>query len=344
MKPKKQAAYRIFTEHLEALINSGSYQPGEKLPSLEQFIQETNLSSYAVQKGMKHLQEKGLIELRHGSGTYVSTARANGNSKHGWNITIFCEPNSEKLGSSYLSHALLGIQELAMKHDCNLTLRRRDYFQYYAAEPPLPSVITDADGILFLGEYDYFKLEIPSALPAVGIDMADCAGGVVSAVTLDPIEAARLATQFFIRHGRKKIKGFAYSDIPFIQLEVDAFQKHFAPHGEFELHSSPIGNKKVNFPTSDDTGVLFFAGHQCEYYLQTYFERFGVEMTDRFDVLSIDGKSLTIPSFRPVSTVWIDWKEAGETAFTELLRRLAHPGSAARRISIIPKIKEVKRT
>ncbi len=339
MTPRKQAAYRIFTEHLEARISSGSYRPGEKLPSLEQFIKETNLSSYAVQKGMKYLQAKGLIELRHGSGTYVSKNRSQNGSPNGWNITIFCNAESRELGKSYLSHALLGAQNLALKHLCNLTLRPRNYYEN--VKSPLSTAAGDTDGILLLGEYDYRKLELPASLPTVGVDMADCAGGVLSTVLLDPLEAARLATDFFLRRGQRKVKAFAYLDIPFVQQQLDAFRLHFAPHGEIEILRTPIGDPGTGFAASPDTGVLFFGGHQCEIYQNAYFKRHGEKMTGRFDVLSIDGKSLIVPDYQPVSTVWIDWKEAGEAAFSELLRRLENPGSSARRILIIPQIREI---
>lgn len=336
------SAYRKFTNHIEALIASGVYLPGAKLPSLEQLIQETKLSSYAVQKGMKYLQQKGLIELRHGSGTYVSTSRKNGNSRHGWNITIFCGTNGRELGSSYLAHSLLGIQELATEHGCNLTLRPRDYYQYLAPEPPIASLLHDADGIIFLGEYDCFKLEIPPTIPAVGIDMVDSGGGMISPIALDPVEGARLAVDFFRRRGKKKVRAFAIVDIPYIKLEIEAFQKYFAPHGEVEFCFSKIGDRSVSLDESPENGLLFFSGHRCEYYLKAYWAKHGEEMTRQFDILSIDGKSLMIPNYHPVSTVWIDWKEAGETAFVELLRRLEHPGKTAHRITLIPKITELQ--
>ena len=49
-------------------------------------------------------------------------------------------------------------------------------------------------------------------------------------------------------------------------------------------------------------------------------------------ILSLDGKSRLIHFYEPMNTIGPDWYEAGAVALEESLRRVAQPGSAARRI------------
>src|SRR5438034_8372582 len=56
-------------------IETGVLQPGDALPALRVLAQELVVSPNTVVKAYAELEHEGLIDIRHGSGTYVSAKR-----------------------------------------------------------------------------------------------------------------------------------------------------------------------------------------------------------------------------------------------------------------------------
>ena len=67
-KPK----YFTLMEELKEKIISGRIQPGEKLPSENQFTVQYSLSRHTVRKALSLLEQEGYIEACHGKGTFCS--------------------------------------------------------------------------------------------------------------------------------------------------------------------------------------------------------------------------------------------------------------------------------
>jgi GntR family transcriptional repressor for pyruvate dehydrogenase complex len=53
------------------LILSRQLQPGDRLPSEHRLVEELGVSRSVVREGIKALEERGLVEVKHGSGTFV---------------------------------------------------------------------------------------------------------------------------------------------------------------------------------------------------------------------------------------------------------------------------------
>lgn len=64
--------YMQLANHLRMLINAGSLKSGEALPSERAIVAATNLSRVTIRKALELLVQEGLLQQRHGSGTYVS--------------------------------------------------------------------------------------------------------------------------------------------------------------------------------------------------------------------------------------------------------------------------------
>src|SRR5690242_6838706 len=68
LRPKYQQVF----EAIEAGIRSGRYTPGEKLPSEAVLLKEFETSRITVVRALRELQQRGLVQRRAGSGTYVT--------------------------------------------------------------------------------------------------------------------------------------------------------------------------------------------------------------------------------------------------------------------------------
>jgi GntR family transcriptional regulator, transcriptional repressor for pyruvate dehydrogenase complex len=60
---------------LSADIRSGRLRPGEKLPTEAQVVERFSVSRTVVREALSRLQASGLVETRHGVGTFVSARR-----------------------------------------------------------------------------------------------------------------------------------------------------------------------------------------------------------------------------------------------------------------------------
>jgi len=56
---------------LENLIVSGSFQPGQRMPSERELGQQLGISKTVVREAIRSLAARGLVEVRAGSGTYI---------------------------------------------------------------------------------------------------------------------------------------------------------------------------------------------------------------------------------------------------------------------------------
>ena len=72
-KDKKLMQYRYeqVAEILAAKIRNGEWQIGQKLPGEIELAREYGVGRSTVRETLNILQQKGMIEKRHGSGTYV---------------------------------------------------------------------------------------------------------------------------------------------------------------------------------------------------------------------------------------------------------------------------------
>ena len=71
-KNKGEMKYHALKETLKNDILSGIYQPGDKIPSENQLVQEYDLSRHTVRKALSILEEEGYIVAVHGKGTFCT--------------------------------------------------------------------------------------------------------------------------------------------------------------------------------------------------------------------------------------------------------------------------------
>ncbi len=75
-KLQKLAPTRIFeqaVEQIRELISSGALAPAEKLPPEQELCKQLGVSRSSVREALRVLEAEGLVEIRRGSGTYISS-------------------------------------------------------------------------------------------------------------------------------------------------------------------------------------------------------------------------------------------------------------------------------
>lgn len=75
-KIKQERLGDIIARQLEKLILEGVLRPGERLPPERELAHELDVSRPSLREALQKLEASGLIETRHGGGTYVKSAIA----------------------------------------------------------------------------------------------------------------------------------------------------------------------------------------------------------------------------------------------------------------------------
>jgi GntR family transcriptional regulator len=130
-------AYEVIADDIRRSIRGGSRKPGERLPSETDLAGHYRRSVPTVQNALRMLNEEGLIDRRHGSGTFVRRPRTRAvrdNRRHQWEKRRAREPEAER--------ALTG----ATEHDTGLDLRDLVFYAKYR-EIEAPPDLSDAFGV-----------------------------------------------------------------------------------------------------------------------------------------------------------------------------------------------------
>ena len=69
---KRTQSYETVKTSIEQRIAAGGWQPGVRLPSERELVQEFGCARMTVHRALRELEAEGLIERRQGSGSYVA--------------------------------------------------------------------------------------------------------------------------------------------------------------------------------------------------------------------------------------------------------------------------------
>ncbi|GAA2317550.1 GntR family transcriptional regulator [Streptomyces kunmingensis] len=95
-------AYERIADELRGRIRGGQYGPGDRLPSEAELVRSSGRSGPTVQQALRVLQSEGLIEKRHGVGTFVRRPRTpvlRDNKRHQWEKNRARAPEAQRLAT-----------------------------------------------------------------------------------------------------------------------------------------------------------------------------------------------------------------------------------------------------
>jgi len=80
VRPNPSSGVPIYLQLMEQVkhaIETGAVRPGEQLPGIRPLAEELVINANTIAKVYRELEHEGIVELRHGSGAFVSAnARA----------------------------------------------------------------------------------------------------------------------------------------------------------------------------------------------------------------------------------------------------------------------------
>lgn len=67
-----ERAYQVIVSQIERQITNGNLRQGDQLPGERELAEQFGVSRVVIREAMRNLQARRLVEVRHGSGTFIS--------------------------------------------------------------------------------------------------------------------------------------------------------------------------------------------------------------------------------------------------------------------------------
>ena len=206
-KPK----YFTLMEELKEEIISGRIQPGEKLPSENQFTVQYSLSRHTVRKALSLLEQEGYIEACHGKGTFCSEKMRH--MKKSRNIAVVTTYISDYI----FPRLIQGIDNVLSEQGYSIILKNTGNSRQKEAKCLEELLQKDIDGLIIEtklkaslvvghpGLYENLeKYQIPYIfIQGIYTEMKD-----KPHILMDDARGGYLVTKYLLEQGHRRITGF----------------------------------------------------------------------------------------------------------------------------------------
>lgn len=217
-KPK----YFTLMEELKEKIISGRIQPGEKLPSENQFTIQYSLSRHTVRKALSLLEQEGYIEACHGKGTFCSEKMRH--MKKSRNIAVVTTYISDYI----FPRLIQGMDNVLSEQGYSIILKNTGNSRQKEAKCLEELLQKDIDGLIIEpsksqlscrhpGLYENLeKYQIPYIfIQGIYTEMKD-----KPHILMDDARGGYLVTKYLLEQGHRRITGFFKAD------DIQGIQRH----------------------------------------------------------------------------------------------------------------------
>ncbi len=329
---RNQTEVKKLITYFKEKFFSGEYSPGSKIPSIRAMKKRLRLSEGTVRQCFDLLNKDGLIEIIHGSGTYVKNMLSSNEIpfNKSLSILIFGHPALSHENAGIYSAILSGIEKVTKKYNCCLTFRHIN-LRKSSYNKEIAKLMENCDGAIALIELERCSLLVNPTIPVVAIGTHLPVISNLSFIDIDPYTAAFLAVKYFKRHNIDKVNILS-NKIPAYLNRGDIFASMWKQSGGKFNKIYSVRIKKINY--SKEEGYLFTTGSRLQSFSQNYKEISERILSEDYCILGIDGKSLIRAGYYPTPCIAINWMQAGEEALEECVARIKQPGRVPRRIYI----------
>ena len=236
---ENQPLYQKIYNFIYDKIINGEYLEGHKLPTEKELAAKFDVSNITSKKALEMLASHGLIKRIPGKGSFVLKLADDNKVKVQEEkldytlIGVIFSDFSESYGTNLLS----GIEEEASKNNCFI-IPKRSYGDQDLENEAIDSLVDmGVDGIIVMpvhGEHYNPKILklIMDGYPIVLMD-CDLKGIPVAFVGTDNTEAAKIATDYLLKQGHRKISFLSTppEDTTTLEDRATGFIMSHAEHG-----------------------------------------------------------------------------------------------------------------
>lgn len=190
---KGQPRYAILAEVLRLQILNSELKAGDRLPSFTEFRHQHGVTLTTTEKVYGLLEQEGLIERRHGVGTFVAENR----KALTGNIGFIGSLLPRRRQDFFTSHIIEGVQQAIEEQNRHLLYMGTDYALKLEATKKVDGII-----ICNVENTEALQNQLPASLPRVSLFIV--APGITSIVA-DDYGGAKMAVQHLLAAGHRRI-------------------------------------------------------------------------------------------------------------------------------------------
>lgn len=109
--------YYLLEEQIRADIKNGIYKPGSRIPAEPELREMYNVSRITVRRAVEELCKEGLLEKKHGKGTYVRTQKINRKIEHLQSFSEACKASNMVSSSLITGKNRIPVSALELEKD-----------------------------------------------------------------------------------------------------------------------------------------------------------------------------------------------------------------------------------
>ncbi len=209
-----KAKNELIIKDIKKAINSGKYEPGQKIPSENQLALDYDVTRQTVRKALGKLIDEGYLYAKHGSGTFVAKRRQKrGKSK---NIAVV----STYMSDYIFPRVIQGINQVLSDNGYSILLKTTNNSRKGEAWCMEELLSKNIDGMIIEPSQSAISCQhqvLYDQMDAMGIPyvfIQGCYEAMMDRphVMLDDVEGGRLITEHLIQLGHKHIAGIFKAD------------------------------------------------------------------------------------------------------------------------------------
>jgi len=336
-KPK----YQQIVAFLSKAITNGEYQPGQKLPSEADLVEQFSTSRLTVQRAFKELQHMDLIERRAGSGTYVRPAEKTGSLVFGLLIpglgeTEIFEPICQGMARAGRAggNALLWGDTTQSSDKENQT---RELCNYYIGQKVSGVFFAPLELTPGKDDVNQWVLEALSKaqIPVVLLDRCVYRYPRRSSfdlVGIDNRRAGFLVAEHLLRHGCRRLLFLAKpNSAPTVDARILGFHDAIATFsvagvtGQVHIGDPADANTISKAVATISPDGIVCANDTTAAHLMQTLQTLGIAVPKQIRMVGIDDVKYAGLLGVPLTTLHQPCGEIGEVAISTMLERIANP-------------------
>lgn len=329
-KPKYMALYEWIKERIE----DRTFKDGEKLISENTLCDKFEISRQTVRHAIGRLEQEGLVERQRGSGTYI---RSQGLRVKEQTMTIGVI--TTYLDDYIFPSIINGIEGVLTKNEYSISLgltrnkvkNERNLLNSFLLKGIDGLIVEGTKSALPNPNLEIYKAFYKSGIPVIFIN-GYYAELRPNYVVVDDVLGCKIATDYLISRGHKKITGiFKYDDMQghkrYQGFQKSLYKAGITIHEEdlmwFATDDSKIFDQGYNAETLKKlegvTGVVCY-NDEIAVKLIRLLESHSINVPGDISIISFDDSNLATMSQVGITTVAHPGKTLGELAAKELLK------------------------
>lgn len=330
-------------DYIKKKIRNGEYPLGSKLDSEEQYVQLFHVSRGTVRQAIKDLELQGLVETKHGKGTFVISKYEKRKSTY---LSFFIpdEYGFDVFGNSFYLPILCCLERIAKLHHVKII------FSSYSKEDLLN---IDSDFVERVGDGCFFTRNVPESLldalqkrdiPYVFIGNS-ISNSLDYSIMADNLQGAYLATKHLISLGHRRILHLTHDTSRLTgQLRLEGYKKALIesniPIDKNLILSCPsrkaedIRTKLDHFIGSTNFTAIFAGSDHRAISAMDYFREKGYRIPEDISIVGFDNLSISSQPIYSLTTVDVNKELMAEKAISMILDRLKGNPIAQKTVTI----------